>query len=103
MSVAQNQAMRRDHHASGHEAEPADERRTGFGQTNFGQSGLVTLTTIPARWTVSEHLTFDEPNRSSDKARARRRHSNLVNLGIAAIVLLAAAVVAAVVTLAIRS
>ena len=103
MPVRQNRAMRRDHYVFGYEAEPADERPTGFGQTNFDQSGLVALTTMPARWTVSEHSTFDEPSRSSDKVLARRRRRNLVNVAIAAVVLVAGAVVAAVATLAIRS
>ena len=94
--------MRRDY-VFGYEAEPADERPTGFGQTNFGQSGLVTLTTMPAPWTVSEHSTFDEPSRVIDKVLARRRQRNLVNAGIAAIVLLAGAAVATLVTMAIRS
>jgi hypothetical protein len=95
--------MRRDHYVFGYEAEPADERPTGFGQTNFGQSGLVTLTTMPAPWTVSEHSTFDEPSRVIDKVLARRRQRNLVNAGIAAIVLLAGAAVAMLVALALRS
>ena len=95
--------MRRDHYVFGYEAEPADERPTGFGQTNFGQSGLVTLTTMPAPWTVSEHSTFDEPSRVIDKVLARKRQRSLVNAGIAAIVLLAGAAVAMLVALALRS
>jgi len=95
--------MRRDHYVFGYEAEPADERPTGFGQTNFGQSGLVTLTTMPAPWTVSEHSTFDEPSRSIDKVLTRRRQRSLVNAVIAAMVLLAGAAVATLVTLAMRS
>ncbi|HSW24235.1 MAG TPA: hypothetical protein VLJ62_15845 [Burkholderiaceae bacterium] len=95
--------MRRDHYVFGYDAEPADERPTGFGQTNFGQSGLVTLTTMPAPWTASEHSTFDEPSRSIDRVLARKRQRSLVNAGIAAMVLLAGAAVATLVTLAIRS
>ena len=95
--------MRRDHYVFGYDAEPADERPTGFGQTNFGQSGLITLTTMPAHWTVSQHSTFDEPSHVIDKVRARRRRRTLANAGIAAIVLLAGAAVATLVTLAIRS
>ena len=95
--------MRRDHYVFGYDAEPADERPTGFGQTNFGQSGLITLTTMPAHWTASEHSTFDEPSRAIDRVLARKRQRSLVNAGIAAMVLLAGAAVATLVTLAIRS
>jgi len=95
--------MQRGHYVFGYEAEPADERPTGFGQTSFGQSGPVTLTTMPAPWTVSAHSTFDTPSRSVDRVHALRRRRNLVTAGIAAIVLFAAAAVAAVVALAIRS
>ena len=106
-SVAQNRAMQRGHYVYGYEAEPADERPTGFGQTNFGptnwQSGLVTLTTMPSPWTVSEHSTFDEPSRAIDRVVARRRRRSLMTAGIAVIVLVAAAAVASLVTLAIRS
>ncbi|HEY6514214.1 MAG TPA: hypothetical protein VI032_19715 [Burkholderiaceae bacterium] len=95
--------MQRGHYVYGYEAEPADERPTGFGQTNFGQSGLVTLTTMPSPWTVSEHSTFDEPSRVIERVHALRRRRNLFTAGIAAVALLAAAAVATVLTLALRS
>lgn len=95
--------MHRGHYVFDYDAEPADERPTGFGQTNFGQSGLVALTTVPAPWTVSEHSTFDMPSRAIGRVHARRRRRSLVSVVIAAVVLVAAAAVAGVVTFAIRS
>jgi len=106
-SLAQNQAMQRGHYVYGYDAEPVDERPTGFGQTNFGptnwQSGLVTLTTMPAPWTTSEHSTFDEPSRAIGRVVARRRRRSALTAAIAVVVLVAAAAAASVVTLVLRS
>jgi len=93
--------MRRSHYVFDYDAEPADERPTGFGQTNFGQSGLAALSTVAAPWTASEHSTFDQPSHSIDRVetlRERRRRPFV----LAAIVLLAVAIIASVVALAMR-
>ncbi|MFI4929321.1 MAG: hypothetical protein ACHP83_03730 [Burkholderiales bacterium] len=93
--------MGRSHYVFDYDAEPADERPTGFGQTNFGQSGLAALSTVAAPWTASEHSTFDQPSHAIERAHAvreRRRRPYVV----AAIVLLAVSIIASAVTLAMR-
>ncbi len=93
--------MGRGHYVFDYDAEPADERPTGFGQTNFGQSGLAALSTVAAPWTASEHSTFDQPSHAIERAqvvRERRRRPYVV----AAIVLLAVSIIASAVTLAMR-
>jgi len=93
--------MGRSHYVYGYEAEPANERPTGFGQTNFGQSGLAALSTVAAPWTASEHSTFDQPSHSIDRVetfRERRRRPFV----LAAIALLAAVIIASAVMLAMR-
>jgi hypothetical protein len=94
--------MPRDHYVFGYEAEPADERPTGFGQTNFGQSGLAGLSTVAAPWTASEHSTFDEPSRAIDRVH-RLRQQRRQPYVVAALALLAVAIVACAVALAMRS
>jgi len=89
--------MRRDHYVFGYEAEPADERPTGFGQTNFGRSDLVPMMTQPSAWTVSQHSTFDAPSRAIDRVQARRRRRRLRAGLFAFAVLAAVAIVCAVV------
>jgi len=69
--------MARSHYVFGYEAEPADERPTDYGTTNFGQSGLVALSTAPAPWTVSQHSTFDEPSRVFERVQAHRQRKRL--------------------------
>jgi hypothetical protein len=93
--------MGRGHYVFDYDAEPADERPTGFGQTNFGQSGLAALSTVAALWTASEHSTFDQPSHAIERAQAvreRRRRPYVV----AAIVLLAVSIIASAATLAMR-
>jgi hypothetical protein len=94
--------MPRDHYVFGYEAEPADERPTGFGQTNFGQSGLAGLSTVAAPWTASEHSTFDEPSRAIDRVQLLRQQRKRP-YALAGVLLLAVAIIAAAVTLAMHS
>jgi len=94
--------MPRNLYVYGYDAEPADERPTGFGQTNFGQSGLAALSTVAGPWTASEHSTFDEPSRAIDRVHARRERARRPYV-VAALVLLAATIIASAVTLMIRS
>ena len=94
--------MGRNDYVFGYEAEPADERPTGFGQTNFGQSGLAALSTVAAPWTASEHSTFDAPSRSIDRVHAARERARRPYV-IAAVVLLTIAIIASAATLVIRS
>ena len=82
--------------------EPADERPTGFGETNFGHSGIAALSTTAA-WTVSQHSTFDEPSRSAHRVQAYRKHGVHRHAGLIGVVLLALAVVASAVGLALHS
>jgi hypothetical protein len=82
--------------------EPADERPTGFGETNFGHSGIAALSTTAA-WTVSQHSTFDEPSRSAHRVQAYRQHGAHRHAGLIGVVLLALAVVASAVALALYS
>jgi hypothetical protein len=93
--------MGRRHYVFDYEAEPADERPTGFGQTNFGQSGLAALSTVAAPWTASEHSTFDQPSHSIDRVETLRERRKRPFV-LAAIVLLTAAIIASAVTLAMR-
>ena len=60
--------MRRDIYVFGYEAEPADERPTEFGQTNFDRASPSTLSTVPAPWAMSEHSTFEMPSRPAEAA-----------------------------------
>ena len=82
--------------------EPADERPTGFGETNFGHSGIAALSTTAA-WTMSQHSTFDEPSRAAQRVQAYRRHGLHRSAGLIGVVLLALAVVAAATALALHS
>lgn len=94
--------MGRNLYVFGYEAEPADERPTGFGQTNFGQSGLAALSTVAAPWTASEHSTFDEPSRAIERVRARKEKTHRPYV-VAALLLLATAIIASAVALVMRS
>jgi hypothetical protein len=82
--------------------EPADERPTGFGETNFGHSGVAALSTTAA-WNVSQHSTFDEPGRSMHRVQAYRKHGVRRRVGLIGVVLLAMAVVGAALALAAHS
>jgi hypothetical protein len=82
--------------------EPADERPTGFGETNFGQSGLAALSTS-APWTMSQHSTFDEPSRAAHRVRAWRQHGTRRRAGLIGVVLLALAVLGTAFALALHS
>jgi len=94
--------MPRDHYVFGYDAEPADERPTDFGRTNFGQSGLAALSTVAAPWTASEHSTFDEPSRSIGRVQTLKKQRERLYV-VAAIVLLAIAIIACAVAAAVRS
>ena len=52
-----------------YDAEPADERPTGFGQSEFA---LSVATTAPAPWQLSEHSTFDAPRRAFERVETIR-------------------------------
>lgn len=78
----------------GYESEPATERPTDFGTTNFGHSGIAALSTVAAPWTASEYSTFDEPSRSFDRAQTVRAQVSRRNAGLAALAVLAVATVA---------
>jgi hypothetical protein len=93
--------MQRDHYVFGYEAEPADERPTGFGQTNFGRSDLVPMTQ-PSAWTVSQHSTFDAPSRAIDRVEARRRRKQ-VKAALFAFALLAVAAIVCAAVIATRT
>jgi len=82
--------------------EPADERATGFGETNFGHSGVAALSTA-APWTMSQHSTFDEPSHASQRVQAYRRQGMHSRAGLIGVVLLALAVVTAALALALHS
>jgi hypothetical protein len=100
--------MPRPIYVYGYENEPADERPTDFGQTSFGNTQFGTtnfgttnfdlssaaLSTQPAPWTVSAHSTFDAPSRSFERVQALQQRSRRLRWGIAALVLLVAAVIA---------
>ena len=86
----------------GYDAEPADERPTGLGETNFGHSGIAALSTTAA-WTVSQHSTFDEPSRAIDRVQAYRKHGAHRRAGLIGVALLAVAIVAAAAALALHS
>lgn len=79
----------------GYENEPANERPTDFGSTNFGHSGIAALSTVAAPWTASEHSTFDEPSRSFDRVQTLRDRTKRRRVGLAAIALVAMTIVAA--------
>jgi hypothetical protein len=96
--------MRHKLYVYDHDNEPADERPTGFGETtNFGHSGLATLSTTAGAWTMSQHSTFDEPGLSAHRVQAWRQHGARRHAGLVGVVLLGAAVVAAALALALYS
>lgn len=82
--------------------EPADERPTGFGETNFGHSGIAALSTTAA-WTMSQHSTFDEPSRTAHRVQAYRKYGAHRRAGLIGVVVLALAVVASALALALHS
>jgi hypothetical protein len=82
--------------------EPADERPTGFGSTNFGHSGVAALSTTAA-WNMSQHSTFDEPSRTAHRVQAYRQRGMHRRAGLIGVVLLALAVLAAAFALALHS
>lgn len=82
--------------------EPSDERPTGFGETNFGHSGVAALSTTAA-WSMSQHSTFDEPSKSAHRVQAYRRHSTQRRVGLIGVVVLALGVLAAAAALALHS
>lgn len=82
--------------------EPADERPTGFGETNFGHSGVAALSTTAA-WNMSQHSTFDEPSRTAHRVQAYRKHGKHRRAGLIGVMLLALAVLMASFALALHS
>jgi hypothetical protein len=111
---AEDRAMARRDYVFGYEAEPADERPTGYGDTAFGQTtgfghtshigrtnfdtgGLASSATAPAPWSVSEHSTFEEPSRAIDRVQQQRRWRRLKVRLAALFVLFGAAAAAALV------
>jgi len=93
---------RSSHYVFGFEAEPADERPTGYGSTNFGRSDLASQTTSPAVWMASEHSTFDIPSHAIERVEARRRRKQM-KLLLFAVALLAVSAVACVAALVSRT
>jgi hypothetical protein len=90
--------MHRKPYVFGYDAEPADERPTGFGDTQFE---LASASTAPAPWEASAYSTFDEPSRALERIEEIRRERELrarlavvaaAVLGTAAIVSVAALV-----------
>ena len=65
----------------GYDAEPADERPTGYGQTGFD---LAVASTAPSPWQATEHSTFDEPSHAFERVATLRRERALrAKLGMA--------------------
>jgi hypothetical protein len=99
----ENSAMQPRPYVYDYDAEPADERPTGFGETNFGHSGVAALSTTAA-WNMSQHSTFDEPSRAAQRVQAyRQRNAYRHAAGLVGVVLLAVAVLAAAFALALHS
>ncbi|MCG3190259.1 MAG: hypothetical protein LKCHEGNO_02906 [Burkholderiaceae bacterium] len=93
--------MARRDYVFGYEAEPADERPTDYRTTSFGSSGMASLYTAPAPWSVSEQSTFDEPSRAIERVRERREQGRLkARLAVLSAVLAAVGLLAAGVWLA---
>jgi hypothetical protein len=89
--------MHRKPYVFGYDAEPADERPTGFGQTAFD---LASAPTVPAPWQVTEHSTFDEPSRALERVAAIRHERALrAKLGVAAAAVISAVAIASVAAL----
>jgi hypothetical protein len=91
----ENIAMQPKPYVFGYDDEPATERPTDFGSTNFGHSGIAALSTVAGPWSASEHSTFDMPSRSFDRVQTYRERARRRNTGLAALALLALASVAA--------
>jgi hypothetical protein len=88
--------MHRKPYVFRYEAEPADERPTGYG-TDFD---LALACTEPAPWRVTEHSTFDEPSHALDRVAAlRRARAFRAKLGVATAALIGAAAIASVAVL----
>jgi hypothetical protein len=83
-----------------YEAEPADERPTGYGETNFDHWGPAKSSTAPAPWSMSEHSTFEAPSRSIDRVQQRRHRQQLKVRLTALLALLGTAGVSAVLLVA---
>jgi len=95
--------MGRGHYVFGYDAEPAEERPTDFGRsTNFGQSGLAPLSTAASPWSTTAHSTFDSPSHAIDRVRALRERRRRPYV-IAALIVLAATIIACVVSLVVRA
>jgi len=69
--------MPRSEYVFDFEAEPADERPTDYRTTSFGSSGMASLYSAPAPWSMSQHSTFDVPSHSIDRVRERRERRRL--------------------------
>jgi hypothetical protein len=111
-------AMARRDYVFDYEAEPADERPTGYGDTHFGQTqfghsqfshtdlgrtssdpwGLTSTAAAPAPWAMSAHSTFEEPSRAIDRVQQRRRQRRL-KISLALVFALIAALAAAAIVL----
>jgi hypothetical protein len=91
---AEDRAMARRDYVFDYEAEPADERPTGYGDTAFGHStnfghtsnlgrtnadpwGATFGATAPAPWAASEHSTFEQPSHAIERVHARRQRRRL--------------------------
>jgi hypothetical protein len=92
--------MRHKLYVYDYDAEPADERPTAFGETNFGHSGVAALSTTSGAWSMSQQSTFDEPSHSARRVQAYRTHGARRHAGLIGVVLLAVAVVSAALALA---
>jgi hypothetical protein len=93
-------SMRHKLYVYDYDNEPSDERPTGFGETNFGHSGVAALSTTSGAWFMSQQSTFDEPSRAAHRVQAYRKHNARRHAGLIGVVLLALAVVAAALALA---
>ena len=92
--------MHRKPYVFGYGAEPADERPTGFGQTDFD---LASATTAPAQWMLNEHSTFDEPSRAFERVSASQRKRALqAKLRFATAALISVAAIASVAALVVK-
>ena len=84
---------RSSHYIFGFEAEPADERPTGYGSTNFGRMDPATMSTTPAAWMASEHATLGVPSQAIERVEVRQKRRQLKALLIALALLTVSAVV----------
>lgn len=81
------------HFVYAYESEPALDRTTGFGRTDYS-----TPSESMAVWSTTEHSTFDQPSRAKESVkqrRVRRENRRLIEtMVIAAVAVMAAIAVA---------